>query len=76
MQESSASSSSSHLFRPLSIPPAESFKVAMQFGHETEAGRMLARLYGRSQEPVSAPPRALKKKKAIAFCATSIRTRS
>jgi len=57
---SSSASSASHLFRPLSIPPAESFKVAMQFGHETEAGRMLARLYGRSQEPVSAPARAFK----------------
>jgi len=62
MQQSPGSpqASAAHLFRPLVVPPAETFRnVAALMGHDTEAGRMLARLYAR-QATVSAPPRASK----------------
>jgi len=55
--------SSSDLFKPIVLPPAETYKRSIQqFGHDTEAGRMLARLYGKGTATVSMPSRPSKTK--------------
>ena len=57
---------SSDLFKPIVLPPAESYKRSIQqFGHDTEAGRMLARLYGKGTATVSMPARPSKSKPMV-----------